>query len=64
MKDAITTGLLCEKGRMSLKPREITVRAETTGKFSSLSLSDDAKGTMIEIAVTPEVKRILKGVCD
>lgn len=62
MKDAITTGLVCEKGRMSLKPREITVRTETTGHFSTLSLADDAKGLMIEITVTPEIKRILRGV--
>ena len=43
-------------------PTAVTIRTETTGNFSALSLSDD-KDILIQIAVTPAVKKILKGVC-
>lgn len=45
------------------KATPITVRTETTGDFSTLSLADDDKGYMVQVAVTPEVKRILKQIC-
>ena len=45
------------------KPTPITVRTETAGGFSTLSLADDDKGYMVQVAVTPEVKRLLKALC-
>ena len=59
MKYAIATGMVF----MGMIPKEtqVAVRTETTGNFSTLSLSDD-DSVMIQIVVTPEVKRILKAV--
>ena len=59
MKYAIATGIVF-KG-MIPKETQVAVRTETTGNFSTLSLSDD-DSVMIQIVVTPEVKRILKAV--
>ena len=59
MKYAIATGMVF-KG-MIPKKTQVAVRTETTGNFSTLSLSDD-DSVMIQIVVTPEVKRILKAV--
>ena len=39
----------------------VTVRTERTGDFCTLSLSDD-KGIMIQVAITPEVRKLLKGI--
>lgn len=46
-------------------PREtvVTVRTESTDGFSTLSLADDIGGMMLQVVVTPEVKRLLKEVC-
>ena len=52
------------KGKLPI-PREtvVTVRTETTDGFSTLSLADDIGGMMLQVVVTPEVKRLLKEVC-
>ena len=51
------------KGKIPIpKVTVVTIRTETTGGFSTLSLADDISGTMIQIAVTPEVKKLLKEV--
>lgn len=52
------------KGKLPI-PRDtvVTVRTETTDGFSTLSLADDIGGLMLQVAVTPEVKRLLKEVC-
>ena len=60
MRSTVARGMIC-KG-MIPKPTEITIRTETTNGFSTLSLSDD-KDTLIQIAVTPAVKKVLQGVC-
>lgn len=60
MKYAIATGMVF-KG-MIPKQTEIAVRTERTGDFKTLSLSDD-ETTMIQVVVTPEVKKVLKDIC-
>ena len=52
------------KGKLPI-PREtvVTVRTESTDGFSTLSLADDIGGLMLQVVVTPEVKRLLKEVC-
>lgn len=52
------------KGKLPI-PRDtvVTVRTETTDGFSTLSLADDIGGVMLQVVVTPEVKRLLKEVC-
>lgn len=52
------------KGKLPI-PREtvVTVRTESTDGFSTLSLADDIGGVMLQVVVTPEVKRLLKEVC-
>ena len=62
MKLATTTGFVFTNGVFIPNSTEITVRTETTGNFSTLSLADDDKGLMIQIAITPEIKKMLKGV--
>ena len=59
MKMAIARGMVI-KGSIP-RPSEIAMRAETTGAFRTLSLSND-KDLMLQIVVTPEVKKILKEV--
>ena len=62
MKIAEARGIII-KGKLPI-PREtvVTIRTETTNGFSTLSLADDISGVMIQIAVTPEVKKLLKVV--
>ena len=60
MRSAIAQGMVFNG--IVPKPTAVTIRTETTGNFSTLSLSDD-KDILIQIAVTPAVKKILKGVC-
>ena len=62
MRSAVARGMIC-KGMIPIpKPTEVTIRTETTNGFSTLSLSDD-KDTLIQIAITPAVKKVLQGVC-
>ena len=61
MRSTYATGLVF-KGIIP-KKTAITVRTETTGDFSTLSLADDDGNIMIQVVVTPEVKKVLKGVC-
>lgn len=62
MKSATTAGFVFTNGVFIPNSTEITVRTETTGNFSTLSLADDDKELMIQIAITPEIKKMLKGV--
>ena len=63
MRSTIARGMIC-KGMIPIpKPTEVTIRTETTNGFSTLSLSDDKDTLMIQIAVTPAVKKVLQGVC-
>lgn len=62
MKYAIARGMII-KGMMPFpKQTEIAVRTEVTGNFKTLSLSDD-KELMLQVVVTPEVKKVLKDIC-
>ena len=61
MKYAIARGMIF-KGAPIPKQTEVAVRTEVTGNFKTLSLSDD-KDTMIQVVVTPEVKKVLKDIC-
>ena len=46
-------------------PAPITVRTEKTGDFATLSLADDdIKQIMIQIQITPEVKKLLKEIIE
>lgn len=60
MKYAIARGMIF----MGIIPKqtEVAVRTEVTGDFKTLSLSDD-KNLMIQVVVTPEVRKVLKDIC-
>ena len=60
MKTAITAGLIWRG--IGMKESVITVRTERGDDYDTLSLGADELGLMIEIRVTPEVKRLLKEV--
>ena len=60
MKYAIARGMIF-KGIIP-KQTDIAVRTEKTGDFTTLSLSDD-KDLMLQVVVTPEVKKVLKDIC-
>lgn len=60
MKYAIARGMVF-KGFIP-KQTEVAVRTEVTGNFRTLSLSDD-NDLMIQVVVTPEVKKVLKDIC-
>lgn len=62
MRSAVARGMIC-KGMIPIpKPAEVTIRTEATGDFKTLSLSDD-KDLMIQVVVTPEIKKVLKDIC-
>lgn len=60
MKYAVARGMIF-KGIIP-KQTEVAVRTEATGDFKTLSLSDD-KNFMIQVVVTPEVRKVLKDIC-
>ena len=43
------------------KMRPITVRTETTGDHTTLSLSDD-EDVLLEIVVTPAIRKLIKSL--
>lgn len=49
-------------GTFGMMPSVITVRSESTDNFHTISFSDDRYEVMLQIPVTPEVKKILKEV--
>lgn len=61
MKTCQVRGLLMG-GTFGMMPSVITVRSESSDNFHTISLSDDRYEVMIQIPVTPEVKKILKEV--
>ena len=63
MKNAQARGMIVTPPIPIPRPCAVTVREETTGDFSTVSFADDNGGVMIQVVVTPEVKKILKGVC-
>lgn len=61
MKECQARGLTISNSGMI--PAVVTLRTEKTGDFATLSLSDDdIKQIMIQIVITPEVKKLLKEV--
>ncbi len=62
MKSTTVTGLFMTQLTVIPEPKTITLKAETTNGFSTISLSDDERGIMIQIPITLPVKHILRGV--
>ena len=60
VEQATATGLVFNDLSQPLRERAITVRAEKTGEFATLSLADDMRGIMIQVVITPAVKKLLK----
>lgn len=60
VESAIATGIVFTDLSQPLRESAITVRAEKTGDFATVSLADDRQGIMIQIVVTPAVKKLLK----
>ena len=60
MKYAIARGMIFKD--IIPKQTEVAVRTEATGDFKTLSLSND-DDLMIQVVVTPEVKKVLKDIC-
>ena len=50
------------KGITIPKMCAITVRTEATGDFKTVSFADDDGGVMIQVVVTPEVRKLLKSI--
>lgn len=65
MKSTIVPGF-CYTRSDELFPHssEITIRTETTGNFSTISFAQDDKGIMLQVPVTKELKKFLKGVIE
>ena len=63
MKIAEARGIIIKRRIPIPKETVVTVRTETTDGFSTLSLADDISGVMLQVVVTPEIKRLLKEVC-
>lgn len=53
---ATATGIVVNDPTQPLRETAITVRAEKT----AISLADDIRGIMIQIVLTPAVKKLLK----
>ena len=63
MKIAESGGLVID-GKLPIpKATIVTIRTETTRGFTTISMADDKGGVMLQMAVNPEVKRLLKEVC-
>ena len=60
MKVITGKGLNMSKG---IKKTDITIRTEDALGNKTLSLSDDATGTMLMIRLTPEIEKMLKEIC-
>lgn len=60
MKVAVTKGLNIARSIINMKP--MVVRAEKTGDFSTLSISDEASGDMLQIVVNESVKELLNDI--
>lgn len=59
MKAAIATGM---NMRYAPEIRSITIRTEDKGGHRTLSLADEKAGTMLLVAITPEVEKVLKEI--
>ena len=57
---ATATGIVVNDPTQPLRETAISVRAEKTGEFATLSLADDMRGIMIQVVITPAVKKLLK----
>ena len=44
--------------------KRMVVRTEKTGKFATLSITDEDEGVMLQIAISDEVKKQLKEVLE
>ena len=60
VKAAAAAGMVLKDGNLPLTTRAITVRTEKTGDFRTLSFADDNGGMMIQVALNPEVKKLLR----
>lgn len=59
VKAAIATGM---NMRYAPEIRSITIRTEDKGGHRTLSLADEKAGTMLLVAITPEVEKVLKEI--
>lgn len=64
MKSTIVPGFYYTRSVFFPHPSEITIRTETTGNFSTISFAQDDKEIMLQVPVTEELKKILKGVIE
>jgi hypothetical protein len=65
MKHIITRGFCYTRtSELFPRPSEITIRTETTGNFSTISFAQDDDGIMLQVPVTKELKKLLKGVIE
>ena len=62
MKTAKANGILFLAHPFCFSQRDVVVRTETSDGRSTLSLSDDDCGIMLEVPVTPEIKKLLKSI--
>ena len=62
MKTGIAGGAFMTPQTALPRQTVITMRTETTGDFNTLSLADDDKGLMLQIIVTPEIKKMLRAI--
>lgn len=60
VEQATATGLLFNDPSQPLRETAITVRLGKTVDFATLSLADDMRGIMIQVVLTPAVKKLLK----
>ena len=60
VEQATATGLVVVDITQPLRETAVTVRAQKTGEFVTISLGDDMQGIFVQVIVTPAVKKLLK----
>lgn len=60
VEQAAAAGLVVVDMTQPIRETAVTVRAQKTDEFITISLADDAQGILVQVIVTPAVKKLLK----
>lgn len=59
MKDKIVNDIICTP--ISLEEVKVTIRAEKTGNFITVSLADDKRGILIQVPYN-DIQKVVRGL--
>jgi hypothetical protein len=59
MKAKKVNGIVCTP--KTFKPTKVTIRAEKTGDFITVSLADDKEGVLLQVPYS-EIRKVVRGL--